>query len=208
MDTLPTSALTVRQTPKRKYLGRWREQLCWADGLELLIRPIQAIDAGPLREGFSKLEPEEVRLRFLHPMTELTEAYARELCDLDNNLAFALVVTEPGEPGIAAIGGVARLAFDLASRRAEFAIIVGHQIGGRGIGRLLMQRLIECARKRGMNAIFGDVLIENLPMTRLAHSLGFRTQSIGEPGLVRVWKDLRVPQSEPEDAASYTAKAA
>ncbi|AVP97105.1 N-acetyltransferase [Ahniella affigens] len=192
MDSHPNRPATIRQTPKRHYLGRWREQLRWADGLELLIRPIEVIDAGPLREGFSKLEPEEVRLRFLHPMTELTEAYARELCDLDPALAFALVATEPGEPGSAAIGGVARLAFDLAKKRAEFAIIVGHQIGGRGIGRLMMQRLIECARKRGMHAIFGDVLIENLPMTRLAHALGFRTQSIGEPGLIRVWKDLRV----------------
>lgn len=195
-------------TPQRQYLGRWRERLSWSDGLELLIRPIAPADAQPLREGFAKLEPEEVRLRFLHPMTELTEAYARELCELDPELAFALVVAEPGEPGTAAIGGVARLAFDRNRQRAEFAIIVGHPIGGRGLGRLLMQRLIECARKRGMRAIFGDVLIENLAMTRLAQGLGFRTVSIGEPGLIRVWKDLREPSLDVPSDMTETAKAA
>lgn len=203
MDNLPTTIPRVRLTPQRQYLGRWREYLRWPDGLELMIRPIDPADAPALREGFAKLEPEEVRLRFLHPMTELTEAYARELCELDPELAFALVVAEPGTVGTAAIGGVARLAFDRARQRAEFAIIVGHQIGGRGIGRLMMQRLIECARKRGMQAIYGDVLIENLAMTRLAHGLGFRNVSIGEPGLVRVWKDLREPvMAQPRDLAS------
>ena len=33
----------------------------------MLLRPIETGDADALRIGFSKLTPEEVRMRFLHP---------------------------------------------------------------------------------------------------------------------------------------------
>lgn len=160
------------------------------DGRELLLRQIVPADAVPLQEGFAKLEPEEVRLRFLHPMTELTDAYARELCTLDPARAFALVITEPGIPGEAAIGGVGRLAFDRETGLAEFAIIVGHALAGQGLGRHLLKRLIDFSRRRGLREIAGDVLLDNIAMLRLAQSLGFEQHSIGEPGLTRVAKQL------------------
>lgn len=189
------SAPVPRSKPRprfeRRRIGPWREAVRLADGRDLLLRPIEPRDAKPLQEGFAKLEPEEVRLRFLHPMSELTDAYARELCDLDPQRGFAIVVTEPGEPGQAAIGGVARLAFEAASRKAEFAIIVGHPLAGQGLGRHLLSRLIDYARRRGFDEIGGDVLVDNPAMLHLAKKLGFITITSGEPGLVRIVRPLR-----------------
>lgn len=191
------SAPLPRSRPRsrfeRRRLGPWREAVRLADGRELILRPIEPLDAKPLQEGFAKLEPEEVRLRFLHPLTELTDAYARELCDLDPARGFAIVATEPGPPGEAAIGAVARLAFDPDSRKAEFAIIVGHPLAGQGLGRHLLSRLIDYARRRGFEEIGGDVLIDNVVMLHLARKLGFATVSLGEPGLVRIVRQLPGP---------------
>ena len=86
--------------------ARW----CFEEALraELLLRPIVPADADALRRSFARLSPEEIRLRFLHPITEMTAAFARQLCELDRASAFALVVTEPLPAGEALIGAVAR----------------------------------------------------------------------------------------------------
>lgn len=174
----------------RQRLGAWRERLILDDGREFFLRPIEPADAGPLRAGFAKLEPEEVRLRFLHPMTELTEAYARELCTLDPTQAFALILAETLPPGQAQIGAVVRMAINHELKAAEFAIIVGRPLAGFGLGKHLLRRLVDYCRRRGLRAIFGDVLIENSVMLNLADRLGFRHVAAEEPGQVRVWKDL------------------
>src|SRR6516165_12830491 len=40
------------------------------DGRAFLMRHIQRNDVDALRRGFDSLTPEEIRFRFLHPMTE------------------------------------------------------------------------------------------------------------------------------------------
>ena len=175
----------------RQRTGAWCESLNLADGRVLTLRPIHPDDTPALQRGFAKLEPEEVRLRFLHPMTELTDAYARELCTLDPKRAFALVIAEPGPPGTAEIGAVARLAFEQPGGNADFAIIVGHPLAGNGLGRHLLRRLIDWARRRGLQSLQGDVLNDNMAMLHLANRLGFTQQSMGEPGLVRISRSLQ-----------------
>lgn len=179
----------------RRRTGPWRESLKLADGRELVLRPIDPADAPALQQAFAKLEPEEVRLRFLHPLTELTDAYARELCTLDPSHAFALVIAEPGVPGQAAIGAVARLAFEPPDRNADFAIIVGHPLAGNGLGRHLLRRLIDWATRRKLWSLQGDVLNENQVMLHLAQKLGFTTHSMGEPGVVRIIRPLRTAKT-------------
>src|SRR5258705_5828449 len=53
------------------------------EGSHLILREIRPDDTAALRRGFADLTAEEVRLRFLHPLTELPEALARKLCDID-----------------------------------------------------------------------------------------------------------------------------
>jgi RimJ/RimL family protein N-acetyltransferase len=156
------------------------------------MRPIEAIDAEPLRRSFARLSPEEVRLRFLHPITEMTAGFARQLCELDRQTGFALVVTEPLPAGEALIGAVARLAIGPEHRDAEFAIIVGREIGGLGLGIFLMKRLIDYARRRRLDVLWGDVREENSAMLAVCDELGFkRSHHPDELGIVRVSKRLR-----------------
>ena len=46
-------------------------------------------------------------------------------------------------------------------------------VAGRGLGTLLMRRLIDYARRRGIGEIFGQVLRENRQDAGLCRSLGF-----------------------------------
>lgn len=178
---------------ERLPLGRpWCEALRLLDGRRLIARPILPGDADTLRRSFGDLTPEEIRFRFLHPITELTPERARELTDIDRARAFALVIVEALPPERARIGAVARAIIDDGRRDAEFAIIVGREIGGFGLGAYLLQRIAEWSRKKGMRTLYGDVMVENQRMLRLARRMGFqfRMHPI-EPQIVRIWRSLR-----------------
>lgn len=165
----------------------WHERVVLDDGRELVVRPIDPADAEPLRAAFGLLSREEIRQRFLHLLKELTPEHARRLTTLDPRREFALVVAEPLPPGEALVASVARAAIDGDGRHAEFAIVVWRQLAGRGLGRLLMKKLIRWARLKRLDSLYGDVLEDNGAMLNLARSLGFRREPLpGAPGVTRV----------------------
>lgn len=183
---------------QRERVGRWRERLVLPDGRVVLMRPIEPADADTLRRSFARLSPEEVRMRFLHPITEMTPAFAQQLCELDPATGFALVLVEDPPPKEVLIAAVARLAFDVQTRQAEFALIVGREISGQGVGTFLLKRLMDYARRRRMTALWGDVREENAAMLAVCDELGFtRSHSPDEPGVVRVRRVLSSPPRAP-----------
>lgn len=163
------------------------ERIALEDGRMLLLRPIVPEDEPALQAAFARLSPEEIRLRFFAPMKSLPHFQAARFTQIDYDREMALVLTESGRPGRTEIYGVVRLYADPDNERAEYAIIVGRELSGLGLGRRMMERLIEYARGRGIGEIFGDVLQENTPMLRLCRELGFsKSRCLEEPGIVRV----------------------
>ena len=76
-------------------------------------------------------------------------------------------------------------------RLAEYAIAVRTDWKGRGIGYLLMNRLIEIARQSGVGELIGEVLRENGPMLEMCRGLGFAVApDPNEVGVLRVRKPL------------------
>jgi len=134
------------------------------------------------------MNPDDLRLRFFSPMRALPHALAARLSQIDYDREMALVArTEPDGPAL----GVARFSSDPDRTSAEFAVALRSDWKGRGLGWLLMTRIIAIARQRGIGEMIGDVLHENQPMLRLAQSLGFRLSAHpGDPELVRGVKPL------------------
>lgn len=58
---------------------------------------------------------------------------------------------------------------------AEVAVFVHQSQRGRGLGKWLLSALVDEARNLGLRRIWGTTDLENVPMLRLAHSLGFKT---------------------------------
>ena len=87
--------------------------------------------------------------------------------------------------------GVARYAADPDREQAEFAIAVRSDWKGRGLGWLLMTRLIAIARQRGIGGFVGEVLRENEPMLQMCREFGFViAPEPGDPAVLRVSKRL------------------
>ena len=183
----------------RNRLPPWHEHIRLSNGREVLVRPIRPADSDPLRQGFALLEPDEIRQRFLHALTELSPDMAEKLVRPDAKREFALVAAEPLPPGEALVGAVARAAITDSGREAEFAILVSHYIAGMGLGRHLMRRLVRWAKGRKLEKLWGDVMEQNQPMLALAQSLGFRREPTDQPGLVRVVLDLQGRETHHHD---------
>jgi acetyltransferase len=163
------------------------EQITLGDGRTLLLRPIRPEDEPSLQATFSTLTPEEVRLRFFIPMKTLSHVVAVRFTQIDYDREMGLILTEPGIPGKTEIYGVANLVTTPDGERAEYAIIVHHDLIGTGLGIFLMKRIIDYARMRGISEIYGDVLRENAPMLKLCKVLGFTQSAVAdEPELFRV----------------------
>lgn len=157
------------------------------DGRPLKLRPVQASDVAALQRLFSRLTPGEIRMRFMHSVTELPDVLARRMTDLDHACELAWVLMDPADDAQAEMRGVARLYIDDASAAAEFALLVEHPYTGQGLGSLLMTRLIRACRERGLGELWGHVLAENHAMLDLCAELGFtRTTVAGDPGVMHV----------------------
>ncbi len=148
----------------------------------MILRPIRPEDAPRLARLVEDLTPEDARLRFFSPVRSLeSEALAR-FTQIDYDREMAFVLHNPGSPQ--PFFGVVRLAADPDNFSAEFAIVVRSEFHRRGIGRLLMTRLIDYARSRGLSELNGDILAENHAMLTLCAELGFTMAPAG-PNLVR-----------------------
>ncbi len=176
----------------RPYPMELEEPVTARDGRELLLRPIVPEDEPALDRAFARLDPDEIRNRFLQPMRTLNHIMAARFTQLDYDRDMALVLTGAGIPGKQDIHAVVRLSAEPDGVTAEFAIIVMHDLAGQGLGKLLMERILAYARGRGIGTVWGVTLRDNQRMRALARSLGFR-QSLepDDPTLVRMELELQ-----------------
>ena len=158
------------------------EQVRTQDGRELVLRPIQASDVAAMQRCFTRLSPEDIRRRFLHAMSELPAPMAQRLCRINPALETACVLMDESEQP-AEMRGVGRIYVDEATDSAEFSVLVEQDWSRRGLGALLMQRLVDDCRRRGLAELWGYVLLENRPMLQLCRELGFVQRMMpDEPG--------------------------
>jgi acetyltransferase len=87
--------------------------------------------------------------------------------------------------------GVARL-----SRRggapdeAEFSILISDRFQRRGLGTLLLSRVLEVGHAEGLRRITAEILFDNRPMQRIARKLGFHLRRDTEEMVVKAELDL------------------
>lgn len=156
------------------------------DGTPVDIRPIRPEDAPAVEAMIARTTPNDLRLRFFASVATLSPSLIARLTQIDYDREMALVAILPQE-GPKAIGGVVRISADPANRRAEYAVLLRSDLKGKGLGRLLMRRILDYAVTRGIREVYGEVLRENRAMLALAAELGFtRHRSEADPDIVEV----------------------
>jgi acetyltransferase len=161
--------LAIRPYPKE--LEHW---VVW-EGEPLLLRPIRPEDGEEHLRFFNALDPEDVRFRIFSRMRELQPTQLARLTQIDYDREMAFIASRKRADGCFETLGVARAIADPDNVKAEFAIIVRSDIKGHGLGMMLMHRLIDYCRKRGLREIVGEALPNNRPLLQMVRKLGFST---------------------------------
>jgi acetyltransferase len=145
--------LAVRPYPSQ-YAAWWTLK----NGQKAIIRPIRPEDEPMLVKFHQTLSESSVNMRYLSPML-LGERVAHErlsrLCFIDYDREMALVARgEDPDTG-------------------ERAILINDRYQGQGLGKELLQRLIEVGRAEGMGRIQAEFAPSNYLMRSISQKLGF-----------------------------------
>ena len=132
------------------------------DGTIAHIRPIRPDDDRDLIEGFRQLSPESVFQRFFSAMPELPPGMARYLANVNYTNRLALIAEICGQ-----IVAVARYERTSEPDVVELGLVVLDSWQNRGLGRLLLRRIVEAAGRNGIRHFRADVLASNRRMLRL-----------------------------------------
>lgn len=146
-------------------------------GERVTVRPVLPQDEELLAAFFRHLSDNARRNRFFRSLHELPPGLAHSFTSIDYHAHLALVATILTDAGEIIIGEARYVIVEPGE--GEFAVTIADQWQGKGIGRLLLTRLTCRATHEGVELLFGDILLSNEPMRRLARAVGMRVAPTG-----------------------------
>lgn len=146
-------------------------------GCELLLRPIRPEDGQRLMAFYAGASPADMRLRFFMARREVPHSELARYSQIDYDREMAFIALAPQVSGGHAMVAEARAVCDPDNLRAEFAIQVTSGWQGKGLGRLLLDKLTAYLRERGTAEVVGQCLLENTGMAALARQAGFEVSA-------------------------------
>jgi RimJ/RimL family protein N-acetyltransferase len=142
------------------------------DGTAVSIRQIRPDDKAELKAGFDQLSTRSRRLRFLSVPSKLTDDQLRFLTEVDHVHHEALCAIDIGKGPRSGIGVIRYIKVKGKRGTAEFAVTVADAYQGRGVGRILVETLMDRARRNGFRTLVGYILEDNTPMLAIMKKLG------------------------------------
>ncbi|HMS27989.1 MAG TPA: GNAT family N-acetyltransferase, partial [Burkholderiaceae bacterium] len=156
----------------RPYPGQLEDKLTW-NGQTICLRPIRPEDEALHMAFLQQLDPEDVHMRVFYSKRTMERSELARLVQIDYAREMAFVAIGQDANGQAQTLGVVRAAIDPDNQDAEFGIIIRSELKGKGLGLLLMQKLIRYLQSQGTVRLVATVLKQNARMLSMAKKLGF-----------------------------------
>ena len=170
-ETNITGAARLAIRPYPEYL---EEFISLPSGLNVLIRPIRPEDEENHMRFMNKLSEYDLRMRFfgfVHQFTHSQMAHLTQI-DYDREMAFIAINLTEGPEKHETIGEV-RTYFEPDNTAGEFAIVVRTDLKLKGLGTVLLDKMIRYCKMRGTKILMAYTLRDNKAMQALAKKLGF-----------------------------------
>jgi GNAT superfamily N-acetyltransferase len=172
------------------------------DGTHVLVRTLHPEDIELERRFIEALSPTSRRFRFLETMRDPSAALLRQMTVIDPATDAAYVALLGKGPQATEIG-VGRFSAQADGQDCEFAVTVSDEWQNKGLGTLLMQRLIEVAKARGIKSMHSSDAADNTRMRQFADHLHFaHRRDPDDSTLVLYSIDLRSTDSASEARAA------
>lgn len=165
----------------RPYPTELIEECETKDGDKVIVRPILPEDEPSHADFIKKVSKEDLYKRFFSDVGEFNHEALANLTqiDYDREMAFVAVSVKNDAEEII---GVSRALINPENTDAEFAILIRSDIKGKGLGKILMSKIIEYCRIKGTTQMSGMTMPTNRGMLTLAQRLGFEVEVHFEDG--------------------------
>jgi acetyltransferase len=177
----------------RPYPSQYVSTFTGANGTQFTVRPIRAEDEPLMVRFHEKLSEETVYFRYLQNL-KLSQRTAHErltrICfiDYDREMALAAQCSVEGKDEIA---GIARLSKLHGSEDAEISVLIRDDFQHRGLGGVLVERVLQVAHDENVGRVIAFMLPQNVAMQRIFRKLGFAIDASEDPQMVVAAKRLQ-----------------
>ncbi len=168
-NKVSTQQLAIQPYPKEL-----EQTYLMKDGREVLLRPIRHEDEPQHQRFDSMLTSDDRYKRYFGARSAFSHFEMAMLTQIDYEREMAFIATVKNEEGQPETLGVVRAIFEMDKKEAEFAIVVRSDLKGLGLGKLLMQKIIDYSRDLGLEYMVGFTMPTNTGMINLSKHLGFK----------------------------------
>ena len=147
-----------------RFNSTYQEKISLAGGnTQILLRLIHPRDKQKLAEGFERMSAESRYRRCFSLKNALTLEELRFFTEPDGeqHLAIGAIMLNPDGSEGEGIGGARFIRLAAEAEVAEFALAIVDEWQGRGLGRILLERLVQAAAERGIERFRCYLLTEN-----------------------------------------------
>lgn len=155
-----------------RYDESYEETVHLSGGQRIHLRPMRPSDKQMLLDGFEHLSPDSRYARFMAPKSTLSDRELRYLTEVDGINHFAIgairrhLVSKPE-----GVGSARFVRLSDQPDTAEPAVTVLDDFHGKGLGSIMLQRLIEAAWERDVRWFCTELLADNTASRRMIESL-------------------------------------
>lgn len=139
----------------------------------LRVRPMSPTDAGALLSLFRSLEPRDLLfLRKDVTNERVLDAWARDVAD--GRIVTLLAETPDGQ----VVGEASMYPSEVpwTQHVAEVRVVTSPAMRGHGLGRMLLQEILQSAQAAGVEKLTAQMIVEQTSARRLFEGLGFREE--------------------------------
>ena len=149
------------------------------------IRPAKPVDERRIQEHFYNLSKDDVVSRFFHEKTSFVhdEIKGVSLIDYIKDLTVVAVV---GEFGFGQIVGIGEYLLDPATNEAEVAFSISKAYQKKGLGKILLKKLVQAARDNGISGMMAYTTTHNRGMIKLFKTLPYQVESFFDGDMLQL----------------------
>jgi acyl-CoA hydrolase/GNAT superfamily N-acetyltransferase len=159
------------------------EETIEIDGEPVAIRPTKPVDERRIQEHFYGLDKDDVISRFFHEKTSFLQSDVKSVSRIDYIKALSIIAVV-GEFGFGKVVAIGEYQLDEGRNLAEIAFSVSKAWQGKGLGKILQNKLCAAARENGIAGLMAYTSPQNKAMTQLFHALPYKVETTTEGDMV------------------------
>ncbi len=159
------------------------------NGHEALVRPLRPADERHLRDLFYSFSEKTTYQRFmsLNPRISRSERMKLANVDYDEQMAFGVFLLDGEREEMVAVSHYQK---DPKTNTAEVSFIVRDDWQGHGLGRYLLNLMIQAGRKNRIKAFTAEVLANNTGMLKLFYGTGLDVKAVLQDDVYSIYFEL------------------